>query len=100
MSEPAVPAADSAPTATAADAADVLAELQRGYDLVKPARPHALTRGDDITEDLDLDSLDLVDLISVLEERLGYEVIDAVVDRVPDMATVGDVVDCVVELTR
>jgi acyl carrier protein len=76
----------------------VLAKLQRGYDVVKPKAPRTLGRDDDVAEDLELDSLDFIDLVSVLEDDFDTETIDAVIDRVPDLRTVGDVVDCFVAI--
>jgi acyl carrier protein len=78
---------------------EVLDLLQRSYDVVKPKVPHRLGRSDDIQEDLDLDSFDVIDLVSVLEDDLPPTVIDAVVERLPDMRTVGDVVDALVAAT-
>ena len=78
---------------TTATADAVLARLQRAYDTVKPTAPHTLRRGDVIGEGLALDSLEFVDLVSVLEDDFAPEVVDAVIDRVPDLRTVGDLVD-------
>jgi acyl carrier protein len=75
---------------------EVLDLLQRGYDVVKPKVPHTLDRSDDIQEDLDLDSFDVIDLVSVLEDDFPPAVIDGVVEKLPDMRTVGDVVDALV----
>ena len=83
-------------TTAVTSAGRVLAQLQRGYDLVKPKAPRTLQRGDDVTEDLELDSLDVIDLVSVLEDDFGTDAIDAVIDRLPELRTVGDVVDCFV----
>ena len=44
-------------------------------------------------EDLDLDSLDLVELAQIIEEEFGVE-LDG--DAVKDVKTVGDVIDVVV----
>lgn len=71
----------------------VLAKLQRGYDVVKPKAPRTLGRDDDVADDLELDSLDFIDLVSVLEGEFPPEVVDAVIDRVPELRTVGDLVD-------
>jgi acyl carrier protein len=83
-------------TSAVTSADEVLAKLQRGYELVKPKAPRTLRPGDHVTEDLDLDSLDFIDLVSVLEDDFGTDAIDAVIDRVPELRTVGDVVDCFV----
>ena len=45
-------------------------------------------------EDLDIDSLDLVELAQVIEEEYGIEVTDADMDKI---ATIQDVVDFVAE---
>ena len=44
----------------------------------------------DLTNDLDLDSLDLVELTYALEDELGVEIVDEVVTPYP--ATVGDLI--------
>jgi acyl carrier protein len=89
--EPAAPPGGSA--GDAPGAAAILAKLQQGYDVVKARAPRTLSRDDDITEDLDIDSLDFIDLVSVLEGEFPPEVVDAVIDRVPELRTVGDLVD-------
>ncbi|HEY8527964.1 MAG TPA: hypothetical protein VIL48_23570 [Acidimicrobiales bacterium] len=79
---------------TTASAADVLAKLQKSYDLVVSGdEPRRLRLEDDITEDLDLDSMEFIDLVSVLEEEFPADVIDAVIERTPDIRTVGELVD-------
>jgi acyl carrier protein len=71
---------------------EILATLQRSYDLVKADSPHRLGLDDVITDDLDLDSLEFIDLVAVLEDEFPTEVIDAVIEQTPDMTTVGDLV--------
>ena len=71
---------------------DILGALQRGYDTVKGGG-RTLAKGDTLMDDLDLDSLDAVDLLSVAEDDLGADTINAVVDAMADMHTVGDLVD-------
>jgi acyl carrier protein len=71
---------------------EILAKLQRSYDLVKADSPHHLGLDDDITGDLELDSLEFIDMVAVLEEEFATEVIDAVIEQTPDMKTVGDLV--------
>lgn len=80
-------------TTTTATADELLAALQEGYDLVKPKVPRAIGRDDDLTEDLDLDSLDFIDLVSVFENRYPTEVVDTVIDQLNDLRTVGDLID-------
>ena len=71
---------------------EILATLQRSYDLVKADSPHRLGLDDVITDDLDLDSLEFIDLVAVLEDEFPTEVIDAVIEQTPEMTTVGDLV--------
>jgi acyl carrier protein len=77
---------------TTTDTDAILAKLQRAYDLVKADKPHALSLGDRLIDDLELDSLDLIDVVSVLEEHFPTDVIDAVIDDSPNISTVGDLV--------
>ncbi len=77
-------------TTTSAD--DVLAKLQAGYDVVKADAPHTLSLDDDLTTDVELDSMEFIDLVSVLEDQFPTEVIDAVIEQTPDLRTVGDLV--------
>jgi acyl carrier protein len=81
---------------TAAD--DLLAKLQNAYDVVKAKSPRRLAMGDDLTEDLDIDSLDFIDLVSVLEADFPPDVLDGVIDRGPELVTVADVVDAFMAL--
>ena len=67
-------------------------------DVVKAKAPRTLQRDDDLTEDLDIDSLDFIDLVSVLEDRYTADDLDAVIDRIPDLVTVGDLVDAFLAL--
>jgi acyl carrier protein len=78
-------------TTTTAD--QILDRLQHAYDLVKQGEARTLVVDDHLVDDLELDSLDVIDLISVLEEDFHPEVIEAVVDRAADLATVRDLVD-------
>jgi acyl carrier protein len=77
---------------TTTDADAILTKLQQAYDLVKADNPRSLSVDDRLIEDLELDSLDLIDVVSVLEEHFSTEVIDAVIDDSPNIATVGDLV--------
>lgn len=62
----------------------VLNEL-KGTDLV-------LTMEDSLTDDLELTSLDAIDLVSVLEHEFSPEVVDALIDSLGELRTVGDLV--------
>jgi acyl carrier protein len=68
---------------------EILELLQRGFDEVKGG-DRTLALSDDLTEDLKLDSLDAIDLMSALEEHFPSEVIDEVVDSMDGIRTVGD----------
>jgi len=71
----------------------VLSRLQKAYDVVKAASPRTLSADDRLVDDLHLDSLDLIDVVSVLEEEFSPEVVDQVIDRSGDIETVGQLVD-------
>ena len=43
--------------------------------------------------------LGIVDVVSLLEEDLPADQVDAVIDRLPDLRTVGDLVDAFLALT-
>jgi acyl carrier protein len=77
-----------------ADTDGILSTLQQAYDLVKVDEPRTLSVDDRLVEDLELDSLDLIDVVSVLEEHFPADVIDAVIDDSPNISTVGDLVGC------
>ena len=53
------------------------------------AEPQLVTR-DATWDDLDIDSLDLVELIQVVEERFGLEIKS---DELADLTTVGQAID-------
>ncbi|MBQ7277161.1 MAG: acyl carrier protein [Bacilli bacterium] len=50
-----------------------------------------------LTEDLGADSLDAVEIIMALEEKIGKEIDDS---NFQDIKTVGDIVRCIEELTK
>jgi len=78
--------------ATTGDA--ILAKLQKAYDVVKANNPRTLGLDDRLIDDLELDSLDLIDVVSVLEEEFSPEVVDSVIDHASSIETVGALVDC------
>ncbi len=78
---------------TTATAESILAKLQKAYDVVKAASPRTLRLEDRLVDDLHLDSLDLIDVVSVLEEEFSPEVVDSVIDESADIETVGQLVD-------
>src|SRR5690606_13039417 len=59
--------------------------------------PESLSRQTQLVEELDLDSLDALDLIVRLQDKLGSRIPD---DRLMELRTIGDVVDVVVELNE
>ncbi len=71
---------------------------ERSEDILKGIKEHlegrgidvsAVTREARITEDLDLDSLDVAELTLGLEERFGVEIPD---EEAEELGTVGDVI--------
>jgi len=78
---------------TTSDTDDILAKLQRAYDQVKPDEPHTLAVGDRLVDDLELDSLDLIDVVSILEDEFDPDVVDQVIDSAAEIETVGQLVD-------
>ena len=50
-----------------------------------------------LTEELGADSLDAVEIIMALEEKIGKEIDDS---NFQDIKTVGDIVRCLEELTK
>jgi acyl carrier protein len=71
----------------------ILAKLQKAYDVVKAGSSRPITRDDRLVADLELDSLDVIDVVSVLEEDFPTDVVDAVIERSSDIETVGQLVD-------
>lgn len=72
---------------------EILAAIQRAFDVVQGDDSRTLTRDDRLDADLEFDSLDFIDLVSTLGEELPADAIDAVLDEVSNLRTVGDVVD-------
>lgn len=57
----------------------------------------SITSESRLTEDLGADSLDAVEIIMALEEKIGKEIDDG---NFQDIKTVGDIVRCIEELTK
>ena len=75
---------------------EVLQVIREELDAIKV--PGALEATEDQTwQDLDVDSLDLVELVKALEDRFGVSIADG---RLKSIATVGDAVNLVQELVR
>jgi acyl carrier protein len=77
---------------TTTDTDQILAKLQAAYLVVKADGPKEPSLDDDLVEDLHLDSLDMIDLVSILEEDFPPAVIDQVIDRSPEISTVAELV--------
>jgi acyl carrier protein len=74
--------------------AEVLQVIREELDAIKV--PGALEASEDQTwQDLDVDSLDLVELVKALEDRFGVSIADG---RLKAIKTVGDAVALVQEL--
>jgi acyl carrier protein len=71
----------------------ILEKLRAAYLVVKVDGPKEPGLEDNLVDDLQLDSLDMIDLVSVLEEDFSPDVIDAVIDQSPQIATVAELVD-------
>lgn len=78
---------------TTTDQDQILAKLQKAYDVVKRDEPRTLGLDDALVDDIGLDSLDIIDLVTVLEDEFDPAVIDAVIDRSPEIRTVRQLVD-------
>jgi acyl carrier protein len=77
---------------TTTDTDQILAKLQAAYVVVKVDGPKEPSLDDNLVDDLQLDSLDMIDLVSILEEDFPPEVIDAVIDQSPEIRTVAELV--------
>ena len=71
---------------------ELLAKLQSGFDVVSK-NPRPINLDDHLVDDLELDSLDFIDLVSALEEEFPPETVDAIVDRATDLRTVRDLIE-------
>jgi len=71
----------------------VLEQLRRVLDEELGVEPERVVPSADLRDDLELDSLDLVELVAVLEDRVGGKLDGPGVEAI---RTVGDVVDLVV----
>jgi acyl carrier protein len=80
----------STPTET-----DILQAIREELDAIKV--PGALEAEPGQTwQDLDVDSLDLVELVKALEDRFGVAIVDG---RLKEIKTVGDAINLVQELS-
>ena len=76
---------------------EALDVLRRAVARVLEVAPDGLTGATRLVEDLQADSLALVEVVELVEEELGIRVDDALLD---DLVTLGDAADVVVGATR
>ena len=74
--------------------ADVLAGLKEIVEEVAGVPAASIELGKNFTEDLDVDSLSMVEVVVAAEERFGVKIPD---DQVAELTTVGDAVDFIVK---
>ena len=74
--------------------ADVLAGLKEIVEEVAGVPATSVELGKNFTEDLDVDSLSMVEVVVAAEERFGVKIPD---DQVAELTTVGDAVDFIVK---
>lgn len=78
-------------------AADVLAGLKEIVEEVAGVSASQIELDKNFTEDLDVDSLSMVEVVVAAEERFGIKIPD---DAVTDLATVGDAVNFIVNAAK
>jgi acyl carrier protein len=78
-------------------AADVLAGLKEIVEEVAGVSASQIELEKNFTEDLDVDSLSMVEVVVAAEERFGVKIPD---DAVTDLATVGDAVNFIVNAAK
>lgn len=72
---------------------EVLAGIREIVEEVAGVAPNEIEMGKSFTDDLDVDSLSMVEVVVAAEERFGIKIPD---DEVTKMATVGDAVNFIV----
>ena len=72
---------------------EVLAGIREIVEEVAGVSPSDIEMGKSFTDDLDVDSLSMVEVVVAAEERFGIKIPD---DEVTKMATVGDAVNFIV----
>lgn len=77
--------------------ADVLAGLKEIVEEVAGVPAASIEMGKSFTEDLDVDSLSMVEVVVAAEERFGIKIPD---EKVTDLATVGDAVNFIVNAAK
>ena len=77
--------------------ADVLAGLKEIVEEVAGIPAATVEMDKDFTDDLDVDSLSMVEVVVAAEERFGVKIPD---DSVTDLVTVGDAVNFIVNASK
>jgi acyl carrier protein len=77
--------------------ADVLAGLKQIVEEVAGVSPSLIELDKNFTDDLDVDSLSMVEVVVAAEERFGVKIPD---EAVTDLATVGDAVNFIVNAAK
>ena len=77
--------------------ADVLAGLKEIVEEVAGVSASQIELDKNFTEDLDVDSLSMVEVVVAAEERFGIKIPD---EKVTDLATVGDAVNFIIEAAK
>ena len=78
-------------------AVDVLAGLKEIVEEVAGVSASQIELDKNFTDDLDVDSLSMVEVVVAAEERFGVKIPD---DAVTDLATVGDAVNFIVNAAK
>lgn len=78
------------------DRATVLEQVRQVLDEELGVEPEKIVPSANLRDDLEMDSLDLVELVAVLEDRIGHGIRD---DAADDIRTVDDIIDVVVRAT-
>jgi acyl carrier protein len=84
-------------TTMALSQADVLAGLKEIVEEVAGVSPSLIELDKNFTDDLDVDSLSMVEVVVAAEERFGVKIPD---EAVTDLATVGDAVNFIVNAAK
>ncbi len=77
--------------------ADVLAGLQEIVEEVAGIPAATVEMDKNFTDDLDVDSLSMVEVVVAAEERFGVKIPD---DSVTDLVTVGDAVNFIINASK
>ncbi|HCT75581.1 MAG TPA: acyl carrier protein [Micromonosporaceae bacterium] len=73
---------------------EIVAGLAEILEEVAGVNPDDVTEGKSFTEDLDVDSLSMVEVVVAAEEKFGVKIPD---DEVQNLKTVGDAADFVLK---